>query len=492
MEEKERLKEPVEEKLQETAAAEVEEAEAPEDIDHEAVVVQEILNAIRSDESREKLAETLSGYHDADIAKAFPELSKEERKKLYTALGVERTSEVFAYLEEVEDYFREIGAEKSADILEEMDADDAVDILEQLPEEYRDLIVEKMDEEAKEDIELITSYEDGEVGSMMTTNFIVIERGLSVKAAMKELIRQSGDNDNISTIYVTEKDGTFYGAIDLKDLIRAREGSDLESIITTSYPYVGDHDDISDEIERLRSYSEDSIPVLDKDSKIIGVITANDLVEAVDDELGEDYAKLAGLTEEEDLNEPLFKSVRKRLPWLIALLGFGLVVSSVVGIFQGIVAVIPLVICFQSLILDMAGNSGTQSLAVTIRVLTDESLNGTAKLKFVLKEMRVGFTNGCILGLSAFGLVGAYIMVFQGKAAGEAFLYSGCVGLALWTAMIVASMVGTLIPMFFNKIKVDPAVASGPLITTINDLIAVVTYYGMAGLLLVNVFHLVG
>ncbi|MBO4412039.1 MAG: magnesium transporter, partial [Lachnospiraceae bacterium] len=376
--------------------------------------------------------------------------------------------------------------------LEEMDADDAVDILEQLPEDYRDIIVEKMDDEAKEDIALITSYEEGEVGSLMTTNFVVIERGLSVKGAMKELIRQSADNDNISTIYVIEPDGTFYGAIDLKDLIRAREGTDLESIITTSYPFVGDHDQISEEIERLRSYSEDSIPVLDEHEKILGVLTATDLVEAVDDELGEDYAKLAGLTEEEDLNEPLFKSVKKRLPWLIALLGFGLIVSSVVGVFQGIVAVIPLVICFQSLILDMAGNSGTQSLAVTIRVLTDESLSGGQKLKFLFKEMRVGFTNGCILGLSAFGLVGGYIILFQGKPASEAFLYSGCVGLALWTAMIVASMVGTLVPMFFTKIKVDPAVASGPLITTINDLIAVVTYYGMAGLLLVNVFHLVG
>ena len=463
-----------------------------EDVDYEEEVKTEIHEEFRKEHTRAELSDILSGYHDADIAKIIPELSVEERKKLYAALGVERISEVFAYLEDVEEYFREIGAEKSADILEEMDADDAVDILEQLPEDYRDIIVEKMDDEAKEDIALITSYEEGEVGSLMTTNFVVIERGLSVKGAMKELIRQSADNDNISTIYVIEPDGTFYGAIDLKDLIRAREGTDLESIITTSYPFVGDHDQISEEIERLRSYSEDSIPVLDEHEKILGVLTATDLVEAVDDELGEDYAKLAGLTEEEDLNEPLFKSVKKRLPWLIALLGFGLIVSSVVGVFQGIVAVIPLVICFQSLILDMAGNSGTQSLAVTIRVLTDESLSGGQKLKFLFKEMRVGFTNGCILGLSAFGLVGGYIILFQGKPASEAFLYSGCVGLALWTAMIVASMVGTLVPMFFTKIKVDPAVASGPLITTINDLIAVVTYYGMAGLLLVNVFHLVG
>ena len=213
-------------------------------------------------------------------------------------------------------------------------------------------------------------------------------------------------------------------------------------------------------------------------------------MEAVDDELGDDYAKLAGLTSEEDLKEPLFRSVRKRLPWLIVLLALGLVVSTVVGVFESVVETLPLVIAFQSLILDMAGNSGTQSLAVTIRVLTDETLTAGQKFRFLLKEMRVGLMDGAILGTTAFALVGVYTMLIKQREAAVAFSISGCVGIALWAATIIASMLGTLIPMLLKKLKVDPAVASGPLITTINDLVAVVTYYGLAGLLLIRILGL--
>lgn len=478
-----------EKKLPETVEdAEEVKTETDEEVeDYEEVVSNEIIELIHSEIPINELSEKLGDYHDADLAEVFEKLEKEDRLKVYRALGTERLSEVFAYLEEVEDYFHEIGLEKSADILEEMDADDAVDLLETLPEEYREQIVERIDQEAKEDIELITSYDDDEMGSVMTTNFILVQKGITVKQAMKELIRQSAENDNISTIYVENEDGTFYGAIDLKDLIRAREDTEMDSIISTSYPYVNAHATKADEMDRIRSYNEDSIPVLDDEDKILGVITAFDVVEVVDEEMGDDYAKLAGLTAEEDLKEPLFQSIKKRMPWLIALLGFGLVVSSVVGIFSElVVAVVPIVIAFQSLILDMAGNSGTQSLAVTIRVLMDENVTGREKFRFVFKEMRVGFMNGMILGVSAFLLVGLYIHFLKGQPWAYSYIISSCVGIALWLAMIIAAAVGTLVPMTFKKLKVDPAVASGPFITTINDLVAVMTYYGLSYLLLVQ------
>ena len=455
-------------------------------------MIQEILSLIRSDISIEDLREQLNDYHDADLAEALEELDKEERQRFYKALGTERLSEVFAYLEEVEDYFHEIGLEKSADILEEMDADDAVDVLETLPDDYREEIVARLDKEAREDIDLITSYDDDEVGSDMTTNFIVIKKGTDVKGAMRELIKQSGENDNISTIYVVDENDKLYGAIELPDLIRARDGSDIDDIISTSYPSVNAHAKRADELNRLRGYNEDSIPVVDDDDHILGVITAFDVVEAVDEEQGEDYARLAGLTAEEDLHEPLLKSVRKRMPWLIVLLALGLVVSTVVGSFTGIVAVVPIVIAFQSLILDMSGNGGTQSLAVTIRVLTDEQLSGKDKFKFILKELRVGFVDGMILGTAAFLLVGLYIHFLKKEPLGYSFTVSGCVGISLMTAMIISSLLGTLIPMIFKKIKIDPAVASGPFITTINDLVAVVTYYGLSWLLLVQLLGVRG
>jgi len=247
---------------------------------------------------------------------------------------------------------------------------------------------------------------------------------------------------------------------------------------------------VEDCIDRIAEYEEDSLPVLTEDGRIAGILTAQDLVELVDDAMGDDYAKLGGLTSEEDLREPAAVSMKKRLPWLIVLLFLGMGVSSVVGIFESVVAVLPIVICFQSLVLDMAGNVGTQSLAVTIRVLMDENLTLKEELALLGKEMRVGLLNGGCLGLMALAVLGVYIHACKGYAWGPAFLISGCVGVSLVVAMVISSLVGTMVPMLFHKIHIDPAVASGPLITTVNDLVAVVTYYGLALLFLVNMFHL--
>ena len=181
--------------------------------------------------------------------------------------------------------------------------------------------------------------------------------------------------------------------------------------------------------------------------------------------------------------------MKKRLPWLIALLFLGMIVSTVVGVFEAVVAVLPIVICFQSMILDMAGNVGTQSLAVTIRVLMDENVDTAQKIQLIFKEIRVGFANGLFLGILAFIFVGLYIYFFKGDSQLNPFIISGCVGVSLMTTMVVSSLVGTIIPMFFHKIKVDPAVASGPLITTVNDLVAVVIYYGLSWVLLINMMH---
>ena len=197
-------------------------------------------------------------------------------------------------------------------------------------------------------------------------------------------------------MYVVDAGGCFAGAIDLKKLIVARE---IDDIILRSYPHVEAHEKIEDCASRIADYAEDSIPVLDAGGKMLGVITSEDLVEIVDNELGEDYAKLAGLTAEEDLRETTGRSMKKRLPWLVVLLGLGMLVSSVVGVFEGVVAALPIVICFQSLVLDMAGNVGTQCLAVTIRVLMDENVTGREKLMLLGKEMKIGLLNGGLLGI---------------------------------------------------------------------------------------------
>ena len=453
--------------------------------------VEELLEIIRSNLSKDELLDRLDDYHDNDIAGALEQLSREERQRIYPVLGMDRVAEIFVFIEDPEIYIQDFSLEDQARLISAMDSDDAVDILEEMDDSVQEKLVKMLDAEAGRDIKLILSYDEEEIGSVMTTNYIVIHRYLTVRQAMHELIKQAGDNDNISTIYVLDGKECFYGAIDLKDLIIAREKDDLEDIISTSYPYVYDHELISNCIERIKDYEEDSIPVLSQEGHIVGIVTAQDIIEVVDDEMGDDYAKLAGLTAEEDLKETTIESMKKRLPWLIILLFLGMAVSSVVGVFEAVVAVLPIVICFQSLILDMAGNVGTQSLAVTIRVLMDENLTGKQKFGLVLKEMRVGLSNGLFLGLLAFVFIGLYIFFFKHNTLIHAFMISGCVGLSLMVAMIISSVVGTLIPMFFHQIKVDPAVASGPLITTVNDLVAVITYYGLAWVLLINVMKIV-
>ena len=392
-------------------------------------------------------------------------------------------AEIFAYLDDGEEYLQELTLEQQAKVLSEMDSDDAVDILEEMDDDSKRKILEMLDEEAGEDVKLLLSYDEDEIGSYMTTNFILIHKALTIREAMRELVRQAGENDNISTIYVVDEQEKYYGAVELQDLIIAREHTELEDLISRSYPFVMDHEKISECIEKIKDYAEDSIPVLLEDRTIGGIITAQDIVEVVDDEMGDDYAKLAGLTAEEDLNETTGESIRKRLPWLIILLFLGMVVSAVVGAFESVVAVLPIVMCFQSLILDMAGNVGTQSLAVTIRVLMDENLTTGQKVKLMLKEMKIGFFNGALLAVLALVFLGAYIHLFKGFTLSYSLMISACVGMSLVGAMVVSSLVGTLTPIFFKKVGVDPAVASGPLITTINDLVAIVIYYGLVAVI---------
>lgn len=329
----------------------------------------------------------------------------------------------------------------------------------------------------------------GEIGSRMSTNFIAISHTCTVKEAMSQLLRLAAQEVCISTLYLVDEENTFCGAIDLKDLIIAREGTALSAITTASYPHLYANALTEDCIPILMDYAESSIPVLDDENRLVGIVTAQDFVEILDDELGDDYAKLAGLSSEEDLNEPMIQSVKKRTPWLCILLVLGLGVSATVGLFESIVAQLPIIMCFQSLILDMAGNVGTQSLAVAIRVLMDHQISPRQKAQLVWKELRIGLLNGSILGIASFIGIGCYLCIV-GNTLPFSFAISGCLGAAMVLAMMVSSLFGTTIPIFFKQISIDPAVASGPLITTVNDLVAVVAYYGLSWLILLNLLDL--
>lgn len=454
----------------------------------------EILKIIRSNTSPAVMCSRLEDYHANDLAEVMPELTVQERCKLYRILDMDMLSDIFEYTDSdnAAEYLKEIDVKKGAAILSRMETDALVEVLHKIDKAKKRLLLDLMDDEVRHDIEVIASFDDDEIGSKMTTNCIIIHENLTVKQAMSSLVEQAAKNDNISTLFVVTEQQKFYGAIDLKDLIIARQDRALEDLVVTSYPYVYAEEDIDDCIEKLKDYSEDSVPVLDNDNRLLGVITSANIIDLVDDEMGEDYAMFAGLTAEEDLKEPLKESMKKRMPWLIVLLGLGMVVSSVVGVFEHVVTQLPIIMAFQSLILDMAGNVGTQSLAVTIRVLMDESLTGKQKVELVFKEMKIGLCNGGLLGILSFAVIGLYIYLFKGKTLLFSYAVSGCIGVALLLAMLISSAVGTCIPLFFKKINIDPAVASGPLITTVNDLVAVVTYYGLGWILLIQVLHLAG
>lgn len=439
-----------------------------------------IAQVVRGNLTPKIMREQLLTYHENDIAAAMDLLKKEDRYRLYSVLSPETLADVLEYSERINEYVGELNLRKRAEVLAHLEPSVAVDYLQEVEKGERAAIIDLMPDDAKQEISLLSSFDEDEIGSRMTTNFVMIHMGISVRQAMRELVEQAADNDNISTIYVADDDGIFAGAIDLKSLIIAREGTELDSIIMTSYPYVYANELIEDCIERIKDYSEDSIPVLDQENRLKGVLTAQDVAELIDDEMGEDYARLAGLTAEEDLQEPLAMSIVKRLPWLLVLLGLGLVVSSVVGLFEAVAAGLTIIVAFQSLILDMAGNVGTQSLAVTIRVLMDDQCTGRQKLYLVAKEAKIGLCNGLILGSLSILFIGLYLLLVKGEAAHFAFSISLCAGAALALSMSLSSISGTTIPILFKGLGVDPAVASGPLITTVNDLIAVVTYYGLA------------
>lgn len=449
---------------------------------------QEILDIIRSGGSGAEIRDRLDDYHEKDIAEILPQLTTKEWLDLSTWLEISRLADIIEYVDDdAERYLEALPDETAAQILSAMEADDAVDFLKNTDSDRKDSWLAHMNVDRRTTLIRLAAFEEDTIGSHMTTNFVKVGIGMTIPQAMKTLVSQAADHDNISTIYVESAEGTYAGAFSLKDLIVARKTDSLADIVVPAYPSVYADEKIDDCLQVLEDYSEESIPVLSRNNRILGVITANDVVEVVDAQMSEDYAKLGGLTAEEDLNEPVSQSVRKRLPWLILLLGLGLLVSSVVSMYEHVVAKLTIIMAFQSMILDMSGNVGTQSLAVTIRVLMDENVTKKEKNKLIRKEMQTGLLDGLVLGAVAVAGVGIYIFASKGLPVRTALSVSVCIGVSLAVAMLISSLVGTVVPMFFKKIGVDPAVASGPLITTITDLVGVVTYYSLAWIMLVKI-----
>lgn len=456
--------------------------------------LKELITKIINDNNNQELIDELENYHESDIADILETLTDEEQLMIYNILGTEKTAEIVPYYENVEEFLGEIQPELAADIIEQMDSDDAVDVLNELEEEDKQRIIDLLDDESKEQVELIEGYAEDLVGSYISDNFITIPQNSSIKTAMNIMVKMAGEHDNIYVLYVIDENNKFIGAVHLKDLITARSSDSFEDLIMYGYPSFYDNDVMSETLAKMKEYSETSIPVLNSEREIVGVLTTDSLIEATTDEFEEDYAKFGGLTEEEDIDESVFLSIKKRIPWLIVLLFLGLLVSSVIGIFETVIVSVPIIVFFQSMILGMAGNVGTQSLAVTIRNISNEVLASDKKkqLKSILKELRIGAMNGLIIGLVSFVFVLIYLMITKSEIhvgsaynIGDCLIVSGIISVSMFISITLASVIGTCFPLLLTKLKIDPAVASGPFITTLNDVIAVVVYYGLTFLLFI-------
>ena len=477
------------------------EAKARDDGDE----VDEIIDAITSDRdeleeadvsltdkllksNRDDLNEVIESAYAIDIAIALEDFSDDDLLKFYGKIDDEHMAQILEQMDEdlQQRFVALLPYKRIIALFSYMSNDDIADILGEMPMNRRKDLTRLMKSKDTADIQSLLLYDDDTAGGIMTTEYIAIPADYTIEKTLKKIKEIGPKTEVIDTIFVLDGIKKLVGIADLRDILSAPDDTKLSEIMDDNVISVTPDMD-QEEVSRLvAKYDLKAIPVVNRKGALLGIITVDDIIDVLVEEQNEDIMKLGGTNGSEDIDEPVFQSVKKRMPWLLILLVLGMVVSSVVSAFEFVVAALPIVMSFQSLILDMAGNVGTQSLAVTIRALTDDSISVKDKLALLSKEARVGVLNGLILAVFAVAGIGIYIYAAKGHNIHFAFGVSLCIGLALILAMLISSIVGTCIPMFFKRIGVDPAVASGPLITTVNDLVAVVAYYGLVWLLLIK------
>ncbi|MGM9899844.1 MAG: magnesium transporter [Bacilli bacterium] len=448
--------------------------------------IEKIVEKIRTEKDQCNLRSLLYDYHPYDVAQIFSELNEEERQLFYRTFKPEEIADVFEYIDEekVVTYLEEMNLTIGAKILNEMETDDAADVLNEMEEpalikHYLDVIPE----ENREELNYLTKHEDDTAGSIMSTNYIEIEVDMDVKDAMKKMVQEASDSELIDPLFVCEK-GILKGILTLKDLIVARSPKKIKEIMDDSdLVYCNVDDDISTATNMIRDYGIQALPVVDN-MKLVGIITIDDAIDEVVEDVKEDYNKLATVEDETPEKTNIFKSIIHRIPWLVGLLVISLLVSNITSSFEQVIVEVTIFAFFQSMIFDMAGNAGTQSLAVTVRSISRHELD-TKKgiLKHLGKEFLIALVTALILGTITF--VTSYIyMLIRNDANLVKWLVALILSGSLSLSLLVTEMLGSLVPLLFYKIKVDPAVASGPLITTLSDTISILIYFGLATLFL--------
>ncbi|WP_251009696.1 MULTISPECIES: magnesium transporter [unclassified Bacillus (in: firmicutes)] len=413
--------------------------------------------------------------HPYDQAEFFSELDDEDRAKVYNFLSPEEMADLFENLEADEEDFKDVLAQMNpnyaADMLSNMYADDAVDVLNELDKDQVASYLTIMDEDAAQEIKDLLHYEEYTAGSIMTTEFIAISANQTVRSAMYILKKEAPQAETIYYIFVVDEEKRLAGVVSLRDLIVADDETMIVEIMNDRVVSVSVGEDQEEVARMMRDYNFLALPVVDFQNHLLGIITVDDIIDVMEEEASDDYSKLAGIADLDTVDQNPLSAAKKRLPWLIILLFLGMFTASLIGRFEDTLDKVAILAVFIPLIAGMAGNTGTQALAVAVRGIATGDLEKESKWSIILREAGTGLITGAVCGILV-----TFIVYFW---KGELFL-GALVGISIFITLIISTLAGTLVPLLMHRLKIDPAVASGPFITTINDIISILIYFGIA------------
>ena len=439
-------------------------------------LISETLELVKlSDE--ESIVKIFSNYHHADIAEILEELNSDDATYIIKLLDSEKTSDV---LMELDDDYREkilknLSIQEIAEEVEELDSDDATDIISELPEEKQKKVISKIsDAEHKADIKELLKYDEDSAGGLMAKELIKVNENWSVTRCVKEMRTQASEVTRVHSVYVVDNDDILLGRLSLKDLLVADPKTKIKSIYKKNVDHVFDTDTAESVASTMQKYDLGAIPVVNKKKKLLGRITIDDIVDLIKEEAEEDYQLAAGILQDVDVDDSIFELTRARLPWLIVGLIGGIGAAFVMGGFDEILLQHKILFYFTPLIAAMAGNVGVQSSAIIVQGLANDEIKGSINNR-LFKETLLSILNGVILA----GLLFLFIYFWQGQID-----IALALSIALVAVVIVAGIIGTFIPLFLNKRGIDPAIATGPFITTSNDIFGILIYFMVAKLIL--------
>lgn len=444
-------------------------------------LITELRTAIRVDDEKKAL-HLIEGFHAADIAELYDDISIEEARYLYLLLDGETASDVLAELDEDdrEKFLKVLPGEVIAQkFIDHMDSDDAADVIGDLSEEKKqEILFHLEDVEQAGDIVDLLAYEEDTAGGLMAKEMIIVNKNWTILTCLKELANQADEVDEVYYMYVIDDDGILKGIVSLKKMLLTSNSKKINSIIDEDIISVNTSTPSEEVAQIMEKYDLVALPVIDSIGRLVGRITIDDIVEIIREEAEKDYQMASGLTDEVEVNDNVLYITRVRLPWLlIGLLG-GILGALILGKFEGSLKINPEMAFFIPLIAAMGGNVGIQSSAIIVQGLANKTLRDENTVKRLGKEFLIALLNGLILGAIIF----TYNFFLS-----DSFALTLTVSTALVVVVLFAALFGTLIPLVLNRMNVDPALATGPFITTMNDIIGLAIYM-LIGRILYGVF----